>query len=211
MPTAIDRRQIIHACVGMSALVAGQSVILPQCFAAGAESDAEIESMKRALIPRTRRGGAEQLTVERQTVERLKAVRQKRGGGLNLQERDELYEATRQMPQTDLEIFFAFDSAELLPEATTRLDKLGKVLADPALQQNNIVISGHTDRKGSAEYNQGLSERRAASVVDYLVNTFGLDRNNLMAVGYGFERLKNPADPMAAENRRVQVVNGQRP
>jgi outer membrane protein OmpA-like peptidoglycan-associated protein len=208
MPTAIDRRQIIHACVGISALVAGQSLILPHCFAA--ESDAEIDSMKRALIPRTRRGGAEQLTVERQTVERLKAVRQKRGG-LNLQERDELYEATRQMPQTDLEIFFAFDSAELLPEATTRLDKLGKVLADPALQQNNIVISGHTDRKGSADYNQGLSERRAASVVDYLVNKLGLDRNNLMAVGYGFERLKNPADPMAAENRRVQVINGQRP
>jgi outer membrane protein OmpA-like peptidoglycan-associated protein len=210
MPTTIDRRQIIRACVGISALVAGQSLILPQCFAAGAESDDEIESMKRALIPRTRRGGAEQLTVERETVERLKTVRQRRGG-LNLQERDELYEATRQMPQTDLEIFFAFDSAELLPEATARLDKLGKVLSDPALQQNNIVINGHTDRKGPAEYNQGLSERRAGSVVDYLVKKFGLDRNNLTAVGYGFERLKNAADPLSAQNRRVQVVNGGRP
>src|ERR1700676_3001036 len=131
MRTAINRRQLIRACVRFSALCAGQSVVLPQCFAAGAESDDELESMKRALIPRTRRGGAEQLTVERQTVERLKSVRQRRGG-LNLQERDELYQATRQMPQMDLEIFFAFDSAELLPEATTRLDKLGQVLAGAA-------------------------------------------------------------------------------
>jgi outer membrane protein OmpA-like peptidoglycan-associated protein len=166
--------------------------------------------MKRALIPRTRRGGPETLTVERQTVERLKTVRQRRGG-LNLQERNELYEATRQMPQLDLEIFFAFDSAELQPEATSRLDKLGQVLANPALQKNNVVIGGHTDRKGTAKYNQGLSERRAASVTTYLVGKFGLDRNNLVAVGYGFEQLKNFANPLAAENRRVQIVNGLRP
>jgi len=125
-------------------------------------------------------------------------VRQRRGG-LNLQERNELYVATRQMPQMDLEIFFAFDSADLLPEAKTPLDKLGQVLASPELQQNNIVISGHTDRKGSADYNQGLSERRAASVADYLVNKFGLDRNNLVTAGYGFEQLKNSANPLAAE------------
>jgi outer membrane protein OmpA-like peptidoglycan-associated protein len=213
MPTTIDRRQIIHACVGFGALLMGQPLVLSQCFAAGAQSDVEIEKMKRALIPpptRTRRGGSEPLTAERQTVERLKTARQRRGG-LNLQERNELYEATRQMPQLDLEIFFAFDSAELQPEATSRLDKLGQVLADPALHQNNIVIGGHTDRKGSAEYNQGLSERRAASVANYLVSKFGLDRNNLVAVGYGFEQLKNASDPLAAENRRVQVVNGQRP
>src|ERR1700730_11744927 len=114
------------------------------------------------------------------------------------------------MPQLDLEIFFAFDSAELQPEATSRLDKLGQVLANPALQQNNVVIGGHTDRKGTAEYNQGLSERRAASVTTYLVGKFGLDRNNLVAVGYGFERLKNFANPLAAENRRVRIVSGLR-
>jgi outer membrane protein OmpA-like peptidoglycan-associated protein len=211
MRTTIDRRQIIRASVN-GAVFVGQSLMLPQCFAAGADSDSELESMKRALIPRTRtrRGGAETLTDERQTVERLKTMRQRRGG-LNLQERNELYEATRQMPQMDLEIFFAFDSADLLPEARTRLDKLGQVLASPELQQNNIVISGHTDRKGSADYNQGLSERRAASVAEYLVNKFGLDRNNLVTAGYGFEQLKKPGDPLAAENRRVQVVNGQRP
>ena len=213
MRPTIDRRQIIRAHVGFLALIiAGRDFFASPCFAASAGSDDEIEGIKRALMPRTRtkRGGPEPLVEERQTIERLKTMRQRRGG-LNLQERDELFEATRQMPQLDLEIYFAFDSAELLPDATPRLDKLGQVLADPALRQNNIVISGHTDRKGSAVYNSSLSERRAASVADYLVNKFGLDRSNLTAVGYGFEKLKNTADPMSAENRRVQIVNGLRP
>lgn len=211
MQTTIDRRQMLRACAPISALLMGLSFDPSQCFAASPESDDEIDRMKRALIPRTRRGGnTEELTAERQTVERLKNVRQKRGG-LNLQERDELYEATRQMPQMDLEIFFAFNSAELRPDATTRLDKLGLVLSSPELKHNNVVISGHTDRKGSADYNQSLSERRAVSVADYLVAKFGIDRNNLTSVGYGFEKLKNPANPLAPENRRVQIVNGLRP
>jgi outer membrane protein OmpA-like peptidoglycan-associated protein len=157
MPSTIDRRQMIRSCVRLSVLAAIHSFALSPCLAQGA--DDEIEMMKRALMPRTRvrRGGPEPLVEERQTVERLKTVRQKRGG-LNLQERDELYQATRQMPQMDLEIFFAFDSADLLPEARTHLDKLGQVLANPELRQNNIVVSGHTDRKGTADYNQALSE-----------------------------------------------------
>jgi outer membrane protein OmpA-like peptidoglycan-associated protein len=143
-------------------------------------------------------------------VERLKNVRLKRGG-LNLQERDELYEATRQLPQTSLEVHFAFDSAELLPDATVTLDHLGQALSRPNLQQNNIVISGHTDRKGTANYNLALSERRAEAVVNYLVTKYPLDRNNLAAVGYGFEKLKNAQDPFSAQNRRVEIVNGERP
>jgi outer membrane protein OmpA-like peptidoglycan-associated protein len=212
MRTTLDRRQFVRTCAQICSLVIGQSMFSAECIAAGADADAELESMKRALLPRTRtrRGGSEPFIDERQTVERLKNVRQKRGG-LNLQERSELYQATRQMPQLDLEIFFAFDSADLLPEAATRLDKLSQVLASPELRPNNIVISGHTDRKGTAEYNQALSERRAASVADYLVSKFGLDRNNLLTAGYGFEQLKNTANPMAPENRRVQIVNGEQP
>ena len=119
--------------------------------------------------------------------------------------------ATRPLPQVALEINFAFDSADLLPDAIPRLDALGQVLSGPNLKTNNIVISGYTDRKGTAEYNQKLSERRSESVVEYLVNKFPIDRSNLTAVGYGFEKLKNTTDPFAAENRRVEIVNGGRP
>ena len=85
------------------------------------------------------------------------------------------------------------------------------MLSRPNLQTNNIVISGHTDRKGTADYNLRLSERRADAVVDYLVKKFALDRSNLTAVGYGFDKLKNSANPLSGENRRVEIVNGGRP
>lgn len=175
-----------------------------------AAADDEAERIARALTPRVKRGGDASNSAERQTVDRLKNVRLKRGG-LNLQERDELYQATRSLPQISLEVRFAFDSAELLAEATGTLDKLGEVLSRPNLQQNNIVISGHTDKKGTAEYNLTLSEQRAEAVVSYLVSKYSLERNNFAAIGYGFEKLKNTANPFSAENRRVEIVNGERP
>jgi outer membrane protein OmpA-like peptidoglycan-associated protein len=208
--SSITRRGIICAGVTLGIATLGQLGFHETSFAAQPDIDDEVNRIARALTPRVRRGGEVDHSAEQQTVERLKNVRLKRGG-LNLQERAELYEATRPLPQIALEINFAFDSADLLPDTIPRLDALGQVLSRPNLQSNNMVISGHTDRKGTAEYNLMLSERRAASVVDYLVNKFPLDRANLTAVGYGFDKLKNTADPFSGENRRVEIVNGGRP
>jgi outer membrane protein OmpA-like peptidoglycan-associated protein len=112
------------------------------------------------------------------------------------------------MPSVDLEILFAFDSANILPEGAAKLDKLGRVLSRDEFKGNNIVVAGHTDHKGTADYNQTLSERRAVAVADYLVSKFQLNPDSLMTAGYGFERLKNPSDPLSGENRRVEIVNG---
>lgn len=205
------RRQVISAGTAVSVLALAQLIFPERSFAFQPEGDDEVERIARALTPRVKRGHEVDHTAEQQTIERLKIVRIKRGSGLTLQERDELYQATQPLPQIALEINFAFDSAELLPDATIKLDKLGQVLARPNLQSNNIVISGHTDHKGSAEYNLNLSERRANSVADYLAGKFSLDRSNLTSVGYGYEKLKNPSNPFAAENRRVEIVNGGHP
>ena len=208
--SAITRRQIICAGATLGVTALGQLGFYETSFAAQPDVDDEVNRIARALTPRVRRGGEADHSAKQQTIERLKNVRLKRGG-LNLQERDELYEATRPLPQVALVINFAFDSADLLSDTLPRLDALGQVLSRTNLQGNNVVISGHTDRKGTADYNLKLSDRRAGSVVEYLVNKFSLDRSNLTAVGYGFEKLKNAADPLAAENRRVEIVNGGRP
>jgi hypothetical protein len=63
------------------------------------------------------------------------------------------------------------------------------------------------DAKGSETYNQGLSERRADAVKQFLSEKYGIDARNLVTVGYGLKQLKDPPNPFAAENRRVQVVN----
>lgn len=79
-------------------------------------------------------------------------------------------------------IFFEYDRWELLPESGPALQELLKLLLDnPHI---TIEISAHTDRKGSEEYNVRLSQKRAQSVVDYLVAS-GIEEERLKAQGYG--------------------------
>jgi outer membrane protein OmpA-like peptidoglycan-associated protein len=112
------------------------------------------------------------------------------------------------LPSTDLEVYFNYNSAEVLPEARTLLDNLGRALTDSRLAANGFVLVGHTDAKGSDNYNQALSQRRAAAVRAYLIDTFGIEPERLTAYGRGKSALKLPNDPFAGVNRRVQVVNG---
>ena len=110
-------------------------------------------------------------------------------------------------PNVDVQILFAFNSADILPEAKPSLDELGKALTDPKLTGGAFLIAGHTDAKGSDEYNLALSQRRAASVKAFLVETYKVDEGRLSVIGFGEEQLKNKEDPLADENRRVQIVN----
>ena len=68
-------------------------------------------------------------------------------------------------------------------------------------------VAGHTDAVGSEAYNQDLSERRADSIKRYLTDKFGIAGTDLVTVGYGKTKLKDPSHPTADVNRRVQVVN----
>jgi outer membrane protein OmpA-like peptidoglycan-associated protein len=110
-------------------------------------------------------------------------------------------------PNVDVQILFAFDSAEILPAARPSLDELGKALSDAKLQGATFLIAGHTDAKGGDEYNLALSQRRAEAVKLSLVKSYGIDESRLSVMGFGKEQLKNKDNPFADENRRVQIVN----
>jgi outer membrane protein OmpA-like peptidoglycan-associated protein len=110
-------------------------------------------------------------------------------------------------PSVDLDIRFAFDSADLLPEARAQLDALGGALASGALAQYRFKIIGHTDGVGEEGYNLSLSDRRAETVKTYLVGNHGIAGGRLVEIGMGEQELKNAADPEAPENRRVEVIN----
>lgn len=100
-------------------------------------------------------------------------------------------------------IFFDFDKATLRPESTNELERLIKLLNDvPTLK---IEISGHTDSKGAAAYNQKLSENRSKSVVDYLVSK-GIKADRLTFKGYGLEQpiATNDTDEGRQMNRRTE-------
>ncbi|MCI5076128.1 OmpA family protein [Oricola sp.] len=128
---------------------------------------------------------------------------------INVQERDELAEIVQQndLPSIDLEIYFDYNSAGIGPQAKPGLIELGLALRSDALKDIVFLVSGHTDAVGSDAYNQDLSERRAKSVKAFLTETFLIETDRLIAVGYGEEQLKNTYDPAAAENRRVTIVS----
>jgi outer membrane protein OmpA-like peptidoglycan-associated protein len=87
------------------------------------------------------------------------------------------------------------------------LKRLGAALKDPRLSNYKFKIAGHTDAKGSAEYNQKLSERRAASVRNYLIFQYDLEPERIETAGFGKSQLLDPAKPEDGINRRVQVIN----
>ena len=84
-------------------------------------------------------------------------------------------------------IFYAFDKATLLPESKNALDSLILMLNEnPNI---TIELSAHTDYRGAEDYNKKLSQKRAESVVKYLIN-HGIAADRLTAVGYGEEKPK---------------------
>ena len=126
---------------------------------------------------------------------------------LSLDESDHVAELAKERPKIDLTIYFDYNSAAITAKAKPQLNQLGKAISDPQLENSVIVVSGHTDARGSDEYNQKLSERRAEAVKNYLVDKLNVSGDNLTTAGYGKRNLKNKADPFADENRRVQIVN----
>ena len=126
---------------------------------------------------------------------------------LSLGERDQIYSIAQSRPNIDLEINFDYNSANISKAALPQVDALGKALSDPSLKGTTFAVAGHTDAVGGEAFNQDLSERRADAVKKYLTAKFGITTADLVTVGYGKTRLKDPKDPKGAENRRVQVVN----
>jgi len=103
-------------------------------------------------------------------------------------------------------VFFETNKATLKPESHVTLDDAAKILKDnPKI---TVEIQGHTDNVGSDEYNQTLSQRRAQSVVDYLVKIHGIEVNRLTAMGYGESKpiASNDTPEGRSLNRRVEFV-----
>ena len=90
-------------------------------------------------------------------------------------------------------VFFGFDRFDLSPEARDVLERQSEWLKRfPVI---TITVAGHSDERGTREYNLALGERRANSVKDYLV-ALGVDSNRIRTVSYGKEK---PVDPRSTE------------
>jgi OOP family OmpA-OmpF porin len=103
------------------------------------------------------------------------------------------------------DVLFAFDKAELNASAQNSMDKIAAFLQEK--QNRNLLVEGHTDSTGSVEYNQRLSEQRAASVKSALV-TRGIASERIVTIGYSkkYPLASNDAAAGRQHNRRVEVV-----
>ncbi len=126
---------------------------------------------------------------------------------LSVAEREEIAAVVKDKPKIDLEINFDYNSADISAKSLPSVQALGRALTSNDLKGSTFVVAGHTDAAGSEGYNQDLSERRADSIKRYLVDKYGINGTDLVTVGYGKSKLKDPSQPLAEVNRRVQVVN----
>jgi outer membrane protein OmpA-like peptidoglycan-associated protein len=116
--------------------------------------------------------------------------------------------ARRQASETDqsvnLNIPFELNSSALRPQASEQLKQLEIALNSDALGKNRFLVAGHTDAKGSAQYNKQLSLKRAQAVKQFLIAK-GMDGSRLDTIGYGSEKLLDAKRPDDPNNRRVEI------
>jgi len=137
----------------------------------------------------------------------VQSVRGRATRSLSSAEREEIATIVQDKPKIDLEINFDYNSADISATSLPSVQALGRALTNQDLKGSTFVVAGHTDAAGGEDYNQGLSERRADAIKRYLVDKYGINGTDLVTVGYGKSKLKDPSHPMADVNRRVQVVN----
>jgi outer membrane protein OmpA-like peptidoglycan-associated protein len=137
----------------------------------------------------------------------VQTIRNRTTRSLSVSEREEIATLAKDKPNIDLEITFDYNSADISAKSLGAVEALGKALTNPDLKGSTFIVAGHTDAAGGESYNQELSERRADSIKRYLTEKYGIAGTDLVTVGYGKSKLKDPNVPTAEVNRRVQVVN----
>ena len=125
----------------------------------------------------------------------MQTIRNRTTRSLSATEREEIATIAKDKPNIDLEINFDYNSADISAKSLPSVQALGRALTNPDLKGSTFIVAGHTDAAGGEAYNQDLSERRANSIKRYLVDKFGIAGTDLVTVGYGKTKLKDPGQP----------------
>lgn len=110
------------------------------------------------------------------------------------------------LPSIDLNVEFDYDSYAIRGDQLPKIDAVAKAIAGGDFGTATFVLLGHTDQKGTADYNTKLSRDRAQSVAITLASVTGVPLDRFTVQGLGFSMLATPEDPFGPKNRRVQLV-----
>src|SRR6201995_5878100 len=203
-------KRYLTALVSVIAIGAAFSFCATQASAGDVTEDQIVNALAPAKKPLTRGlaiGGEDAKPALDPAQQKFLTGIKGRTRGLNLNEREELAAIAKDKPNIDLEITFDYDSADISSKSLGAVQTLGRALTNPELKGSTFVVGGQTAASGGEAYNQELSERRADSIKKYLIDNYHISSADLVTVGYGKSKLKDPNQPMAEANRRVQVVN----
>jgi outer membrane protein OmpA-like peptidoglycan-associated protein len=202
----------LHRLSGLTAIALTAALSMTSGLAIAADNNVSADQIVNALQPKpvTRglsAGPQADPAVKAKEVSFVETLRNRKTRSLSLGEREEIAQIASTKPNIDLDIQFDYNSDKIRKASVSAAQELGKALSNPSLKGSTFVVAGHTDAIGSEAYNQDLSERRADTIKRFLVEKFGINGTDLVTVGYGKDKPKDPNAPMDPVNRRVQVVN----
>jgi OmpA-OmpF porin, OOP family len=110
------------------------------------------------------------------------------------------------LPQIRFDVVFDQDSSLIRPASYQTIGSIADALTDPKLRPYRYLIVDHVESAGRRDHNLILSQRRAESIRDVLVNTFKVAPKRLQALGLGEEQLQDINRPASPANARVHIV-----
>jgi len=111
------------------------------------------------------------------------------------------------LSQLIVDIEFENDSVAIEPKSYRTVGLIADALHHPNLRRYKFLVVGHTSSTGDAQHNLELSAQRANAITEALSTTFAIAPDRLYSIGVGEEWPLDAANPKAAENRRVQLIN----
>jgi outer membrane protein OmpA-like peptidoglycan-associated protein len=201
-----------HSLSVLKAITLGAALSMTASLAIAGDNNVSADQIVNALQPKplTRSlsaGPQADPAVKAREMDFVATLRNRKTRSLSMGEREEIAEIASTKPKIDLDIQFDYNSADISKASMPSVQELGKALSNANLKGSTFVVAGHTDAIGGEAYNQDLSERRADTIKRYLTEKYGLNGTDLVTVGYGKSKPKDPNAPMDPANRRVQVVN----
>ncbi len=201
-----------HRLTALKAITLGAALSMTAGLALAGDSTVSADQILNALQPKPLTRGLSagpqiDPSIKAREIGFLQTIRNRKTRSLSMGEREEIAEIASNKPKIDLDIQFDYNSADIRASSLPAVQSLGQALSNPSLKGSTFIVAGHTDAIGGEAFNQGLSERRADTIKKYLADKFGIAGSDLVTVGYGKDKPKDPNAPMDPINRRVQVVN----
>jgi outer membrane protein OmpA-like peptidoglycan-associated protein len=196
----------------LSAITLGAALSMTAGLAFAGDNNVSADQILNALQPKPLTRGLSigpqaDPAVKAREIGFVQTLRNRKTRSLSMGEREEIAEISSSKPNIDLDIQFDYNSANISASSMDSVQALGRALSNANLRGSTFVVAGHTDAVGGEAYNQDLSERRADAIKRYLTEKYGIAGTDLVTVGYGKDKPKDPNAPMDPVNRRVQVVN----